>query len=335
MPRTPLAAALLCLASCAPDHETDATLAVKAYIDVELEALHQAALDLQAAAPAPDADGWGPGDAAAIDAMRAAWLRARIAYEHVEGAIAVLFPHIDVAIDERYDGFIEGTPDTNLFDRTGATGMHSIERILWAGEHPPEVVAFESALPGYVEARRPATEDEARAFRDELVQRLIDDVTTMRDQFAPLALDPAAAFRGVIGSMAEQLEKVRLAATGEDESRYSRRTLGDMRANREGGLAVYEDFQPWVRSVDGGVDRDARIVAGFARIGAAYDAIEGGSIPPVPEGWNPDAPDPAHLETPYGRLFALLNAEADPLAEGSLVSDMSAAADSIGIPLLP
>lgn len=157
----------------------------------------------------------------------------------------------------------------------------------------------------------------------------------MRDQFAPLALDPAAAFRGVVGSMQEQFEKVRLAATGEDESRYSQLTLADMRANLAGGRTIYGSFAEWVRSVDGGAERDARIAAGFDRVAAAYAAVPGDSLPPVPEGWNPDAPDPSHLATPYGQLWQLLSTEADPAAEGSLVAAMNDAADSIGIPTLP
>ena len=328
--------AMLLVTACAADHESDATLAVKDYVDDELDALRQAVLDLAAAAPAPDADGWNASeDAAAVAAMRDAWLRARISYERIEGAIAVLFPHLDESTDERYDGFIESATDDDLFDGAGVTGMHAIERILWADAHPAHVVAFESALLGYTPASYPVDEGQATRFRDALVGRLLDDVSTMRDQFAPLALDPAAAFRGVIGSMAEQLEKVTLAATGEDESRYSQKTLADMRANLEGGQTIYRLFQPWVRSVDGGADRDANVEAGFARMQAEYAMTVGDSLPPVPDGWNPDAPDPAHLATPYGRIWQLLSAETDRASSESLVSDMNAAAGSIGIPLLP
>jgi iron uptake system component EfeO len=111
--------------------------------------------------------------------------------------------------------------------------------------------------------------------------------------------------------MAEQLEKVTLAATGEDESRYSQATLADMRANLEGGRAIYAELSDWVRSVEGGADIDDRIMAGFDRIEAAYDAIDG------------------------GQLFLLLSEDSDPGIESSLVSDMNRAADLIGIPVLP
>jgi hypothetical protein len=47
-------------------------------------------------------------------------------------------------------------PDDDLFDGLGGTGIHAIERILWAGHAPADVVAFESMLDGYVAASFPA-----------------------------------------------------------------------------------------------------------------------------------------------------------------------------------
>jgi len=328
---------MLVLASCGgADPETQTLLDVKAYTESELEALSTAISDLAASAPEPDADGWNArDDAAAVDETKAAWRRARASYERVEGAIAVLFPSVDRSTDGRYDGFIEAAADTDLFDGTGVTGMHAVERILWADAHPPEVVAFESALPGYTPAAFPATEDEARAFRDALVGRLAEDVTGMRDDFAPLALDPAAAFRGVIGSMAEQLEKVNLAATGEDESRYSQNTLGDMRANLEGGRGIYEAFRPWLEGQPDGPAHDAAVRAGFDRIDAAYDALDGDGMPTVPTTWNPSGPSAEDLATDYGQLWLLLSEESDPESASSLVSAMGDAADALSIPRLP
>jgi iron uptake system component EfeO len=337
--RPTIFALLACLAvSCGDetDPETQALLDVKAYTESELESLAVAIDDLREATPEPDADGWNPtDDAAAVEEMKAAWRRARASYERIEGAIAVLFPMVDRSTDERYDGFIEAGPDAMLFDGEGVTGMHAVERILWADAHPPEVVAFESALPNYVAPAFPANEAEARAFRDELLQRLADDIGGMREDFAPLALDPAAAFRGVIGSMAEQLEKVNLAATGEDESRYSQNTLGDMRANLEGGRAIYEAFRPWLGDQPQGEARDAAVIGGLDRIEAAYDGIDGDAIPAVPATWNPEAPSAEDLATPYGQLFELLSRESDPDDADSVVAAMSDAADALGIPQLP
>jgi iron uptake system component EfeO len=321
---------------CSCDPERDATLDTKAYIDEEIAELWAASRALCEAAPPPDADGWSAReDRAAIARMRAAWLRARVAYEHIEGAIAVLFPHIDRAVDGRYDHALELRADPDPFDREGFTGMHAIERILWAGEHPPQVVAFESGLEHYVAARMPEDEAEARAFRDQLCARLVADVSSMREQYTPLALDPSAAYDGVVGSMAEQFEKVQLAATGEDESRYSQLTLADIRANLEGGRRLYACFQGWIRDRPGGDEVDARVIAGFARLERLYGELPGDELPPVPDGFTPDRPSSAHLRTPYGRLFRRLRDEASPEREGSLVAAMREAADLMGIPLSP
>lgn len=315
------------------DLQKQATLQVKTYVSSELARLHDAAVALQDAAPEPDADGWNAADdAAAVEAMRAEWKKARLAYERIEGAIAVIFPELDASTDERYDGFIAEGEDAFLFDGEGVTGVHGIERILWADQHPEHVVAFESALPGYIAAAFPANLEEARAFKEGLLQKLVDDTQTMVDDFRPLALAPAAAFRGVIGSLEEQLEKVSLAATGEDESRYAQHTMADMRANLEGGRRIYEAFQPWLQSVEGGPALAAKVIAGFERLGAHYVAIQGDAIPAVPDGWNPSNPSAEHLETPYGELFQLLEAEADPQASDSLVHAMAEAADAMAIP---
>jgi iron uptake system component EfeO len=328
-------AAMACAGDGPEELERRALLGVKADIDADLVALHGAAVALRAAAPAPDADGWSASaDGAAVDAMKAEWKRARTAYERIEGAIAVLFPDLDVATDERYEGFLESGPDTNLFDGEGVTGVHAIERILWADRHPPDVVAFERGLSGYSAAAFPANATEAADFADGLLARLERDTETMMSDFAPLALDPASAYRGVIGSMGEQVEKVALASTGESESRYADYTLTDMRANLAGGRTIYARFTEWLE-VAGGGDLAVRIEAAFARIEGEYERHPGDAIPPVPPTWNPDAPSPADLATEYGKLWSLLEAEADPAVATSLVSMMTAGGDLLGIPSLP
>lgn len=328
----------LLLVACTTDNDKPTDLQAQAILDVkaltgtDLAALAAAAVAIQAAAPEADADGWAAGETAG---MEAAWVDARVAYERVEGAIAVLFPDLDAATDERYDGFIAEGPDDDLFDGDHVTGVHAIERIMWADRHPGYVVAFESSLPDYAPAAFPADATQAAAFKAELCQRLVVDTTDMRDQFEPLALDSSAAFRGVIGSMAEQYEKVALASTGEDESRYAQYTLGDMRANLAGGADIYAAFVPWIESMEGGAAIHADIEAGFARVEAGYVAIAGDAIPAVPATWNPDAPSAEDLATPYGQLYTLLSTEADPTIAGTLVERMTAAADLLGIPQLP
>lgn len=312
----------------ATDPEAAAILEVKAITTEELGNLAAAARALQSTAPAT---AWGASEAAALEAP---WREARDAYERIEGAIAVLFPELDAATDERYDGFLAEGADADLFDDEGVIGVHAIERIVWADRHPAQVIAFESALPGYLPAAFPAADAEAERFQSALCQRLVDDTAEMEAQFKPLALDSAAAFRGVIGSMAEQYEKINLAQTGEDESRYAQHTLGDMRANLEGGRALYLAFEPWL-AAEGGDDLHAEILEGFDRVEAGYDAIAGDAIPAVPATWDPTNPTAADLATPYGQLWTLLSTEADPTIPGSLVERMGAAADQLSIPQLP
>lgn len=324
--------ASLALCACASPQQM-ATQGTKDTIARELTALTTAARALQAAAPAPDADGWShANDAAAIAQMQAEWRRMRVAYERIEGAIAVLFPETDVAIDERYDGFISERADSNLFDGQGVTGMHAVERILWSNAISQRVQTFEAGLPNMPQpARTPSTMSEATAFRDELVARLIRDCEDMERQFRPLALDNATAFRGVIGSMQEQVEKLNKAATSEEESRYAQNTLGDMRANLEGARATFDAFRPWIESTN---DRAvaALIQARLDAVDAAYRALPGDSLPAVPEGFNPTTPSAEHLATPYGQLRTLLVTETDPMQSGSLVALMERAATAMGIP---
>jgi iron uptake system component EfeO len=310
--------------------EVEATVAVKALVDAQVTKLVQAAKDLQEAAPEPDADGWNrEDDADAYEDMVAAWKRARTAYENIEGPIAALFDELDVATDARYDAFIEENgADEDLFDDENVTGMHAIERILWSDRTPEYVVKFEANLDGYKAAAFPKTEAEADAFKNKLVKRLVDDCTTMKEEYATVALEPTTAFGGIVASVEEQSEKTNLAATGEDESRYAQNTLADMRANLSGARAVYGAFKAWIESTDG--DTTA-IEAGFKRLDDAYKAVDGDALPKVPDGFDPDDPSEADLDTPYGKLYQLLLDETDPDEEKSLVHIITEAAEGIGV----
>jgi iron uptake system component EfeO len=339
--RSVLAGAAFALLSsaCGPspdDLDRQATRDIKAGIEADLALLNQAARDLQEAAPAPDADGWNATqDAAAVERMREAWKRARMAYERIEGAIAVLFPEFDESIDARYDMFLaDRGADDNLFDGEGVTGMHAIERILWSDRIPENVVRFESSLPHYTPASFPTTEAQARDFRTALVQRLVDDTAEMQRQFMPLALDRRTAFRGVIGSLREQEEKVNLASTAEEESRYAQHTLADMRGNLEGGVRTIAAFRPRLAAA-GREDLANAIEAALTAMRAHYDALPGEAIPQVPAHWNPEAPSSEDLATDYGRLHTLLSQQSDPTHAGSVVKLMSQAAEVLGIPEQP
>ncbi|MGK3983164.1 imelysin family protein [Sorangium sp. So ce136] len=341
-----IAAAALSLPACGSDNDTllsdadyerNAVLDVKAYIQDNLDEFAAATAALQAAAPQPDEDGWSAAsDEEAVDAMKAEWKRARQSYERVEGAIAVVFPEFDYSTDARYDAFIEVAADDDLFDDEGVTGVHAVERILWADQIPEPVLAFESALPNYSPAAFPATEAEAAAFKDALCARLADDAETMKTEFRGLALDAPSAYRGVINSILEQVEKTSKAATGEEESRYAQYTLADMRANVAAGEATYEAFQPWLLTKGAeSAEVDKAVLAGFNRLSSAYDAIEGDALPPLPEGWSEEAPTEEQLATPFGELFSLVKRESDDATPGALAHDMTRSADLLGIDQLP
>jgi iron uptake system component EfeO len=335
-----LAAALAALAACSDRPKSDADYRAEVVagmhdsIGADLADLVQAARDLQAAAPI---HAWDPtGDSAALTAMRVAWMRTRIAYEHVEGATAPIFGDLDVSMDARYDDFLAqlgpaGDPD--LFDATGATGMHAIERILYAQDIRPEVIAFESSLPGYKAAAYPATGDEATAFKTQLAQKLIDDATSLHDQWQPAAIDIGAAFQGLVGLMNEQKEKVNLAATGEEESRYANLTLFDLRNNLGGTQKVYALFRSWIQSrPTGGGDADAMIEARFAELASLYASLPGDALPVVPDGWSSDQPTPADLATLFGMLWQTVRQDVDPARAGSVVFEMNQVATMLGFP---
>jgi iron uptake system component EfeO len=318
-------------------YEERAVLDVKAFIQTNLDDLASAAAALQAAAPEADEDGWSAAaDRDAVDAMKAEWKKARQAYERVEGAIAVIFRELDESTDARYDAFIEASGDADPFDGEGVTGVHAIERILWSDAIPPAVVEFESGLGArYNPAAFPATEAEAKAFKRGLCARLVADTRKMQSDFRGLALDAPSAFRGVIGSLSEQVEKVAKAATGEEESRYAQYTLADMRANVAAGRLTYGAFQGWLLSKEGDAAAvDQAVLDGFERIEEAYAALPGDALPPVPDMWSSEAPTAEQIETPFGQLFSLVQRESDDTVEGSLVRSMIDAADLLDIPEL-
>lgn len=317
------------------DYQAEIAGSMQAAIAVEIDGWLAASRSLCDAAPLPVGRGWDAAlDAAAIAAMKAEWRTARVRYEHIEGAVAPLFPELDAATDARYDDFLAelgAAGDPVLFDDRGVTGMHAIERILYAPTIPAEVTSFEAPLPGYVAARFPSNAAEASSFKLELCARLVADVTTLQGQWKPAKLDIGAAFEGLISLMNEQREKVNKAATGQEESRYSRMTLADIHANLEGTETIYALFQPWIATKSKGPAADRGITAGFAALRVAYDATPGDTIPAPPATWSaePSAKDRA---TPFGRLFEAVTFAADPAREGSIVFEMNEAAGVLGLP---
>ncbi|HTJ84815.1 MAG TPA: imelysin family protein, partial [Polyangiaceae bacterium] len=184
----------------------DVTDGMKASISADLASWHDAAMALRDAAPEHAWD--ASADAAAISDMKTSWRTARAHYEHIEGAIAPLFPDLDFATDARYDDYLAELPDgdDDLFDAEGVTGMHGIERILYSDQIPASVVSFESGISGYVEASYPTTDAEALAFKTELCQKLVDDIAKLQSQWDDpgTKIDLPLAFQGLVDLMNEQ-----------------------------------------------------------------------------------------------------------------------------------
>ncbi|HVU03738.1 MAG TPA: imelysin family protein [Polyangiaceae bacterium] len=317
------------------DYEAEVATAMHDTLVTDIQALHAAAEDMAKAAPAPSGRGWdATEDATAIDDLTKAWLRARSAYERTEGAIAPLFPDIDRAIDERYEGFLEAlgsAGDPNLFDDQGVTGMHAIERIVFAKTTPQKVIDTEATLPGYVAAAWPSTEQEAADFKTKLCARLVTDTETLLDQWRPARADIALAYQGLVDLMAEQAEKVNKAASEEEESRYSERTMADIRDNLAGTKKIYAIFRPWLLSKAEGDAIDADVEKSFDDLGAAYDAVPGDAFPELPATWSSENPSTEDLATPFGVLFTAVHHAVDPQVKGSTVEGMGRAADALGL----
>jgi iron uptake system component EfeO len=253
----------------------------------------------------------------------------------IEGAIAPTFPESDTATDARYDDFLAtlgGTGDHHPFDDQGVVGMHAIERVLWAHDTPEEVLRFERALVGYKPATQPKNAQEAKDFKHKLAGRLVSDIEALKRQFASVELDLAFTFRGLIDLAVEQAEKVDLAATGQEESRYAQTTMRDLRSNYKGCVDAYAFFQPWLlKKPEGRAVHDA-VTAAFKRLEAAYAAVPGDAIPRPPATWSSLEPSAADAESDFGKLFLTVSNETDDSKAGSLHHSLIRVAEVLGLP---
>lgn len=338
--------ALTCLVACSSDdksadcaagddacYRAEVAKQMQSTLLVDIQELHDRATALRDAAPS--GHGWdADDDAEAIDRMQRIWVEARAAYERTEGAIAPLFSEIDAAIDERYDGFIEdGQGDADLFDGEGVTGMHAIERILYAPTIPKAVIEIESSLPGYEAAAWPSNAAEADRFKNELCARFEADTAELLNQWsAAKNLDAAGAYTGLVALMNEQREKVVKAASGEEESRYSQRTMTDIRENLAGTRKAYALFKPWLLTKPEGAAIDDDIEQGFDELAATYDEVDGDSIPTPPSSWTAEeTPSDEDLDTPFGRLYTAVFDAIDPASSKSIVGSMNRAASVLDL----
>jgi hypothetical protein len=97
------------------------------------------------------------------------------------------------------------------------------------------------------------------------------------------------------------------------------------------GVVTHEAFQEWVLTKDGGSRIDEDLLAAIDRLQRGYQQFPGDSLPAVPEGWSSENPSAEHLKTPFGQLFQLVSAEADPEVDGSVVQTMDQAAEALGL----
>jgi iron uptake system component EfeO len=326
-----IAALTACTEKTDADYRADVIASIHDSIVDDLDAMIVAALNLQAAAPSR---GWNASkDADAIRDMQEAWKRMRRSWEHVEGAINALLPDVDEEVDGRYEEMLGERGDQNLFDATGVVGMHAIERILYAQTIKPDVVAFESALDGYKAAAFPATDDEAISFKTVLVQRLIKNATDLRRSWQPNAIDIGTAYQGLMGLMNEQKEKVNLAATGEEESRYANITMFDLRSNLEGTQKAYGLFREWIHSKATGPNSDSSLRDKFVELESLYmKTTTDDAIPSAPIDWRREQPTDANLATPFGTLWKHVHESVDPHRGGSVVFEMNQIASLLGLP---
>jgi iron uptake system component EfeO len=309
---------------------------MQANVLVQIDNLVASATALQQAAPITK--NWTPAD---ITKMQGEWVKMRAAYERIEGAVAPLFSELDTSMDQRYDAFVTEEikgKDANLFDGEGVTGMHAIERILWADTVPMFVTEYEKTieLNGtnlYVAPSRPMTDAEAKDFKEKLCQRMVDDAKKLQTQWKSVRLDLATAYTGLRDLMQEQVEKVTLAASGQEESRYSQKTMSDLRGNLEGTKTIFAVFKPWIQSKSGGAAIVTQVEAGFAKLDTAYAAVSGDAIPQPPATWQAEMGDKqsaADLATPFGKLYLEVSQASDAKVETSVAAQMGKAADMLG-----
>lgn len=340
--RAPLAiACALALSACASDNDlvladatrdADAARAARDVLIAGARDLRAAAKALCAAAPPPHAGGWKlADDAASIAATKIAWKDAQRAHQSIEAAVELFFPDLGVALGGSYEDALAVGPDPDLFDADGFVGLHALERVLWANQIPPSVVAVESALDGHAPAAFPADEAAAARFRDGLCARLVDDAAALEARLDGLALDSGGAYAAATGLLSRQVEKMIAAGEGRAESRYAGHTLADMGANLAGAKALHAVFGPWLATKPGGAQVDDECALGFARIEKEYAAFGSDALPYVPEDWDAENLTQSALASPFGHLYAVVANEANVSLDGSLGHAMGEVVTLLGV----
>jgi iron uptake system component EfeO len=338
------AVVLVAVVGCGSGDKSDAQFrsgivdAMHQLLLIDVQGLNQAALDLQAAAPTPPDRGWGDptnaADLVAIAPMKDAWDRARYYWERAESTLGEAFPALDGSIDSRYEDLLMANAgqDADLFNAAGVTGMHAIERILYA-PGPPDVTAYEMSLTGYQAAAWPADSQQAAEFKTGLCQKLVDDSKSLLDQWSTRSIDLPTVFNGLTGLMSAQAEKVGLAVSHQEESRYSMKTMADLRFNLAGTKDIYALFGAWLATKEFGATLNMAALTAFNGLDLTYASVGGDSIPSPPPTWSSLNPTLDDQHSPFGKLYEAVVQDVDPSRTGSAVDAMNHVARALGLPL--
>jgi iron uptake system component EfeO len=147
----------------------------------------------------------------------------------------------------------------------------------------------------------------------------------------PDAINLASAFKGLQGLMQAQEEKVNLAAEQQEESRYSQRTMSDLRHNLSGTTDIYGLFTDWLSTKANGLAINAEVEQALDMLGQIYGAVDGAAIPDPPPGWDSTMVSPADQQTPFGMLYRAVLQAIDLNRTGSVLDAMNHAAKSLGL----
>lgn len=165
---------------------------------------------------------------------KAAYLKARADYEVIE-FLAEAFIDLDVAIDARPDDFPQGEKDPAW------SGFHPLEKAIWA-------------------------DGKLDATTDKVADKLLVDVTNLRDQIKALEIKPETATAGA----AELIEEIQSGKITGEEERYSHTDFNDFKANLTSARFVYTQYAPFVKQRNAALDTE---------INMAFTTVETALVP--------------------------------------------------------
>ncbi|WP_084638210.1 iron uptake system protein EfeO [Gordonia shandongensis] len=195
-----------------------------------------------------------------LDAARASFGLTRTFYERIE-PVAESFPDLDPKIDMRWDDTEGGTQEF--------TGFHRIERFLFPPK--PDEVGDEPGQVSPDDAARAATDDTKGAI-DTVADRLLADVTELRDEVAKKDFEfETQMFVAGPQALIDEIAKTKVKG---EEDRYSHTDLYDFAANIDGSETLIGELAPMIAA------RDQKlmdtITAQFTAIRGAIESLRQG-----------------------------------------------------------